>query len=84
MKMNNQLQNIHHNAQAIFVLTSSVDKEEFNHVDVLDLAKDVWKTLQMAHKGSKPVRMAKIKCLRVNSIDQSCVMMKPLKTCSTG
>jgi hypothetical protein len=69
MKMNNQLQNIHHNAQAIFVLTSSVDKEEFNHVDVLDLAKDVWKTLQMAHKGSKPVRMAKIKCLRVNSID---------------
>jgi hypothetical protein len=36
-----QLQMIHHNAQAISVLTSSLDKEEFNHVDGLDLAKDV-------------------------------------------
>jgi hypothetical protein len=40
-----QLQKIHHNAQAISVLTSSLDKEEFNHVDGLDLAKDVWITL---------------------------------------
>jgi hypothetical protein len=36
-----QLQKIHRNAQAISILTSSVDKEEFNHVDGLDLAKDV-------------------------------------------
>jgi hypothetical protein len=36
-----QLQKIHCNAQAISVLSSSVDKEEFNHVDGLDLTKDV-------------------------------------------
>jgi hypothetical protein len=36
-----------------------VDKEEFNSVDGFDVAKDVWTTLRMAHKGSKPVRMAK-------------------------
>jgi hypothetical protein len=36
-----QLQNIHCNAQAIFILTSSIDKEEFNHVDGLDVAKNV-------------------------------------------
>jgi hypothetical protein len=58
-----QLQEIHRNAQAISVLTSSVDKEEFNRVDGLDLAKDVWITLWMAHEGSKPVRMAKIEML---------------------
>jgi hypothetical protein len=40
-----QLQKIHCNAQAISVLTSYVDKEEFSHVDGLDLAKDVWNTL---------------------------------------
>jgi hypothetical protein len=37
-----------------------VDKEEFNRVNGLDLTKDVWNTLRMAHEGSKPMRMAKI------------------------
>jgi hypothetical protein len=45
-----QLKKIHHNAQVISVLTSLVDKEEFNCVDGLDVAKDVWTTLQMAHE----------------------------------
>jgi hypothetical protein len=55
-----QLQKIHRNAQAITILTSSVDKEEFNQVDGLDEAKEVWTTLQMAHEGSKLVRKGKI------------------------
>jgi hypothetical protein len=59
-----QLQMIHRNAQAISVLTSSVDKEEFNRVDGLDVVKDVWTTLWMAHDGSKPVRMANIEMLK--------------------
>jgi hypothetical protein len=29
----------------------------------LDVAKDVWNTLLMAHEGSKPVRKAKIEML---------------------
>jgi hypothetical protein len=36
-----QLQKIHRNAQAISILTSSIDKEEFNQIDGLDAAKDV-------------------------------------------
>jgi hypothetical protein len=55
-----QLQKIHHNAQAISILTSSIDKEEFNYVDGLDVVKNVWTTLQMTHEGSKPVRKAKV------------------------
>jgi hypothetical protein len=58
-----QLQKIHHNAQEISILISSVDKEQFNRVDGLDVAKDVWTTLRMAHEGSKPVRMTKIEML---------------------
>jgi hypothetical protein len=58
-----QLQRIHPNAQAISVLTSLLDKKEFNRVDGLNMAKDIWITLRMAHKGSKPVRMAKIEML---------------------
>jgi hypothetical protein len=58
-----QLQKIHRNAQAISILTSSIDKEEFNCVDGLDMAKDVWTTPQMAHEGSKPMRKAKVEML---------------------
>jgi hypothetical protein len=58
-----QLQKIHHNAQEISILISSVDKEQFNRVDGLDVTKDVWTTLRMAHEGSKPVRMTKIEML---------------------
>jgi hypothetical protein len=47
----------------ISVLTLSLDKEEFNRVDGLNLTKDVWITLQMAHEGLKPMRMAKIEML---------------------
>jgi hypothetical protein len=34
-----------------------------NRVDGLDVAKDVWATLRMAHEGSKPVRKAKVEML---------------------
>jgi hypothetical protein len=36
-----QLQKIHRNAQAITILTTSVDQKEFNRVDDLDEAKEV-------------------------------------------
>jgi hypothetical protein len=58
-----QLQKIHRNAQAISIPTSSIDKEEFNCVDGLDVAKDIWATLRMAHEGSKPMRKAKVEML---------------------
>jgi hypothetical protein len=58
-----QLQKIHRNAQAISILTSSIDKQEFNHVDDLDVAKNVWTTLRMVHEGSNPVRKAKVEML---------------------
>jgi hypothetical protein len=45
-----QLQKIHHNAQVISILTSSIDKEEFNRVDGLDVTNDVWTTLKMTHE----------------------------------
>jgi hypothetical protein len=58
-----QLQKIYRNAKAISILTSSIDKEEFNYVDGLDVAKDIWTTLRMAHEGSKPVRKVKVEML---------------------
>jgi hypothetical protein len=77
-----QLQKIHLNAQAISILTSSIDKEGFNRVDGLDVAKDVWNTLRMVHEGPRLVRKAMVELLeasqqgkssRVQEVDRSYV-----------
>jgi hypothetical protein len=60
----NQLQKIHRNTQTISILILSIDKKGFNRVDDLDVAKDVWNTLWMAHEGSRPIRKAKVEMLK--------------------
>jgi hypothetical protein len=54
-----QLQQIHRNTQATSVLLSSLEKDEFDRVNSLEKAKDIWNTLQGAHEGTKPVKKAK-------------------------
>jgi hypothetical protein len=54
-----QLQQIHHNAQATSMLISSLEKDEFDRLNGLEKAKDIWDTLQRAHKGTKPMKKAK-------------------------
>jgi hypothetical protein len=54
-----QLQQIHRNTQASLVLLSSLEKDEFDMVNGLDKAKDIWDTLQRAHEGTRPVKKAK-------------------------
>jgi hypothetical protein len=66
MKMNNQLRINSKRftaTQAICILTSSVDKEEFHRVDGLDVGKDVWSSLRIFHEGPRPMRKAKIEML---------------------
>jgi hypothetical protein len=58
-----QLQKIHHNVQVISILTSSIDKEEFNRFDGLYVAKDVWNTLWMAYEESRSIMKAKVEIL---------------------
>jgi hypothetical protein len=54
-----QLQQIHRNAQASSVLLSSLEKDDFDRVNGLEKAKDIWGTLQRAHEGTKHVKKAK-------------------------
>jgi hypothetical protein len=54
-----QLQQIHCNAQASSVLLSSLEKDEFDRVNGLEKAKDIFDTLQRAHEGTKPMKKAK-------------------------
>jgi hypothetical protein len=53
------LQQIHRNAQACSILPSSLEKDEFDGVNSLEKAKDIWDTLQRAHEDTKPARKPK-------------------------
>jgi hypothetical protein len=59
----NQLQQIHYNTQASNVLLSSLEKDEYDHVDGLEKASKIWETLRMFHEGSRPVHKAEVEML---------------------
>jgi hypothetical protein len=54
-----QLQQIHHSAQACMVLIYSLEKYEFDRVNGREKANNIWDTLQRAHEGTEPVKKAK-------------------------
>ncbi|BAH95146.1 Os11g0205200 [Oryza sativa Japonica Group] len=58
-----QEQLIHRNAQASNAILSALSSDEFNKVDGLEKAKEMWDNLQLAHEGSPAVREAKIELL---------------------
>jgi hypothetical protein len=41
--------------QAAFILLSSLSPEEFDKVDGIDSAKQIWDTLQVNHEGTRKV-----------------------------
>jgi hypothetical protein len=59
----NQLQQIHYNAQATNVMLSSLEKDEYDWVNGLEKANEMWETLEVFHEGINPVRKAKIEIL---------------------
>jgi hypothetical protein len=65
----NQLQQIHYNAHASNLLLSSLEKDEYDHVDGLEKASEIWETLWMFHEGSRLVPKLWLRCLRGNLIN---------------
>jgi hypothetical protein len=51
---------IHLNGQATSVLLSALDGDEYNRVIGVDVAKQIWDTLHLAHEGADRVRKARI------------------------
>jgi hypothetical protein len=65
----NQLQQIHYNAQVSNVFLSCLDKDEYDHVDGIEKASEIWETLRLFHEGSRPVHKAKVDMLK-GQLDQ--------------
>ncbi|XP_025801440.1 uncharacterized protein LOC112880930 [Panicum hallii] len=53
----------HRNAQAATILLSSLSREEFDKVDGLQCAKEIWDTLKVAHEGTKTIQKARIEMI---------------------
>src|SRR6266540_1881502 len=53
----------HHNAQAARVILASLSQEEFKKVNGLEIAKDIWVTLQVSHEGDHKAKLGKIELL---------------------
>jgi hypothetical protein len=51
---------IHHNSQATKVLLASLCREEYNKVNGLQSAKEIWDTLKMAHECDKITKILKM------------------------
>jgi hypothetical protein len=58
---------IHLNGQATSVFLSALDGDEYNRVIGVDVAKQMWDTLHLAHEGVDKVRKARIDLLMASS-----------------
>jgi len=54
---------LHRNAQATSVILSSLSQEEFNKVNGLEVAKDIWDTLRVSHEGDHKAKLGNIELL---------------------
>jgi hypothetical protein len=60
---NDELAAVHLNGQATSILLSTLDGNEYIRVMNVEVAKQIWDTLHLAHEGVDKVRMAKIDLL---------------------
>jgi hypothetical protein len=55
--------NIKRNSQATSILLSALSAQEYNRVNGLEIAKEIWDTLLIAHEGVDKVKKSKINIL---------------------
>jgi hypothetical protein len=51
---------IHKSAQATTVLLASLSRDDYNKVDDLDNAKQIWDTLKISHEGNDATKITKM------------------------
>ena len=53
-------QDYHRNAQATRIITSSLSAQEFNKIQHVEVAKDIWNILKESHEGTSMIKEGKI------------------------
>jgi hypothetical protein len=71
----------HFNSQATSILLASLCREEYNKVQGLKNAKEIWDVLKTTHEGDEVTKITK---QETNSVDSSSTKERSHKQCTTG
>jgi hypothetical protein len=74
----------HFNSQATSILLASLCREEYNKVQGLKNAKEIWDVLKTTHEGDEVTKITKREMIKENSVDSSSTKGKSRKPCTTG
>jgi hypothetical protein len=74
----------HFNTQATTILLASLNREEYNKVQGLKSAKEIWDVLKTAHEGDEVTKINKRKRSRGSSVDSCSTKERSHKPCTTG
>jgi hypothetical protein len=74
----------HFNSQATTILLTSLCREEYNKVQGLKSAKDIWDVLKTAHEGDEVTKITKRETIEGGSVVSSSTKEKSRKQCTTG
>jgi hypothetical protein len=74
----------HFDSKATTILLASLCREEYNKVQGLKSAKEIWDVLKTAHEGDEVTKITKRRRSRGSSVDSSSTKERSLKQCTTG
>jgi hypothetical protein len=74
----------HFNSQVTSILLASLCREEYNKVQGLKSAKEIWDVLKTAHEGDEVTKITKRETIEENSVGLSSTKEKSHKPCTTG
>ncbi|WVZ80758.1 hypothetical protein U9M48_028211 [Paspalum notatum var. saurae] len=58
------MQDLHRNAQAVCILNNGLSEEERRKVKGMEIAKEIWDKLQLAHEGDRKAKLGKIELIQ--------------------
>jgi hypothetical protein len=74
----------HFNSQATTILLTSLSREEYNKVQGLKSAKEIWDILKTAHEENEVTKITKRETMRGSSIGSCSIKERSHKLCTTG
>jgi hypothetical protein len=74
----------HFNSQTTSILIASLCREEYNKVQGLKSAKEIWDVLKTAHEGDEVTKITKLETIEGEPVGSSSTKEKSRKPCTTG
>jgi hypothetical protein len=74
----------HLNSQATTILLASLSREEYNKVQGLKSAKEIWDVLKTAHEGDEVTKITKRETIEGSSVNSCFTKGRSHKQCTTG